>query len=135
MVVMMMVVMKQLCTCRLRAGVVPGEGATVATAGTVLHVQLILRCDVSMFQLFQQSLWQQPAFHKGPTFTTNFHQLQQYYIEPSMMVVDDGPSSTTKAASHQSSRRHIFYCHHPAACWALTACLAQAQSLLLRMRG
>ena len=48
-----MMVKKQLCTCRLRAGLVPGEGATVATTGTVLHVQLFLRCVVSLFLLFQ----------------------------------------------------------------------------------
>ena len=29
------------------------EGATVATTGTVLHVQLFLRCVVSLFRLFQ----------------------------------------------------------------------------------
>ena len=53
MVMMVVVVKAQLCTCRLKAGVVPGEGATVATAGAVLHVQLFLRCVVSLFLLFQ----------------------------------------------------------------------------------
>ena len=52
MVVIVMVVKKQLCTCRLRAGVVPGVGATVATAVQCVHVQLFLQCAVSLFQLF-----------------------------------------------------------------------------------
>ena len=46
--VMVVVVKAQLCTCRLRAGVVPGVGATVATAVQCVHVQLFLRCVVSV---------------------------------------------------------------------------------------
>ena len=55
MMVVMVIVMAQLCTCRLRAGEVPWEGATVATTVQCLHVQLFLRFVVSLFQLFQ--LW------------------------------------------------------------------------------
>ena len=52
---MVVVVKAQLCTCRLRAGVVPGVGATVATAVQYVHVQLFWQCVVSLFRLFQ--LW------------------------------------------------------------------------------
>ena len=45
-----------------------GVRATVATTGSVLHVQLFLWCVVSLFRQLQLSLWQQPAIHNGPTY-------------------------------------------------------------------
>ena len=40
---------------QVKSGIGAREETTVATVGTVLHVQLFLRCVVSLFRLFQ--LW------------------------------------------------------------------------------
>ena len=73
-VVMMVIVKKQLCTCRLRAGVVPGEGATVATAVQYVHVQLFLRCVASLLWLILRSLWQHPALHNATVYSETLNQ-------------------------------------------------------------
>ena len=59
--------------------------------------------------------------------TPSVHQQRPIHIEPS--------SKTTAASHHQSSRRRPFSFHHLACCWALAACPARAQPLLLRKRG
>ena len=118
--VMVVVVKAQLCTCRLRAGVVPGVGATVATTGTVLHVQLFLRCVVSLFRLFQLSLWQQPAFHNGPTSTYKPSSTVTHH--PHRTIIHDHSCITSSVVTKTS----VFL---PASCYLLgTGCLSGASS-------
>ena len=126
--VMVVVVMKQLCTCRLRAGVVPGEGQRLPLLCSVCT------CNCSCGVLRLCSGCSSYRYGSNQPCTTAQHQLTSPHQQ--QPIIDIEPSSTTTAASnHQSSRRHPFSCHHLATCCALAACLARAQPLLLRKRG
>ena len=98
--VMMVVVMKQLCTCRLRAGVVPGEGqrlpllCSVCTCNCSCGVlRLCSGCSCRHYGSIQPS-------------TTAQHPLTSLHQQQPIIHIEQ--SSTTTAASHhdQSSRRH-----------------------------
>ena len=119
----MMVVMveKQLCTCRLRAGVVPGRGQRLPLLCSVCT------CNCSCGVLCLCSGCFSCHYGSNQPSTTAQHQLTSPHQQQPIIHIEFEPSSTTTAPHHQSSRRHPFSCHHPTNCWALAACLARAQ--------
>ena len=96
------------------------EGTTVATTGTLLHVQLYLLCVASLFRLFQLSLWQQLAFHNGPTSTYKPSSTATHH--PHRTIIHNHSCITSSVVTKTS----IFL---PPSCYLLGAgCLSGASS-------
>ena len=114
------IVMKQLCTCRLRAGVVPGRGQRLSLlcSGCTCNCSRGVLCLCSGCSSYRYGSNQPCTTAQHPL--TSLHQQQPIiHIEPS--------STTTAASHHQSSRRHPFSYHRPTTCRALAPCLARTQ--------